>query len=316
MLGWRAASLALLALAGAFGAGPTAKAPVTRLKIPVIVPSEVSFGAQQVKAAVDGVPATVVGFSTPADHLLLLLVLDLSGDLSLVQPAKAAIMSELEQLPPHVHVALLRAQDGLRVIQDPTADRTVIQSAVEALSVSGRAGFLDSAETAAAIADSILAKSSVRVAIFYISDSDVTNYREDFTNPVINSSDAGDLSRKFPEALVQEKISKVDANLARTQVPLFLVQISYRSDRLNQAYLNGLRRLSLTTGGIALVCRSNAEIPAAIKNVFETIRNHYSITVEVPKVQSRSVNVRLGIADPDGGQIGVLHRLRFGFKKE
>lgn len=296
---------------------PTEKQqPVRRLRVPVLVPPKTAFKLEDVQATIGGEAAKVMRLATPADDLIVMLVLDLASDVNLAQRANAALFEEIEQMPPQVHIALLRAQDGLRVIQDPTKDRSAIRVPIEAMTISGRAGLLDSIETAATIADSILAKSSVRVAVLYITDSDVANYREDFSNPVINSSDSGDLSRKFPEALVQEKISKIDAALARSLAPVFLVQISYRSDRLNEAYLNGLRQLSTTTGGIALICRSNAEIPEAIKGIMESIRDHYSLTLEPPKAPSRSIEVRLTISGPDGVLSNIGYRSRFDLKRE
>ena len=46
-----------------------------------------------------------------------------------------------------------------------------------------------------------------------VTDSDVNNYREDFTNPTINWSDSGDISRRFRDGLVRERVSKLDAAL-------------------------------------------------------------------------------------------------------
>jgi hypothetical protein len=292
------------------------KAETTRVKVPVLAPANASFSRQDIKATVDGGPAEVVAVTGPAEDLILMLVLDLSEDLTLAKRANSALLDVIERLPSHVYVALLRAQDGLRVLQDPTLDRAEIRRAIGSLTITGRAGLLDSIETAASIADSILAKSAVRVAVLYVTDSDVANYRQDFTNPVINSSDAGDLSRKFPEALIHEEVSKLDANLARTFAPVFIVHISYRSDRRNEAYLNGIRQIAATTGGTAVVCRSNAEIPAAIHSVLDTIQNHYSVTVRLPKGQGRPVDVRLSIGGPDGMQSGFVHRSRFTLQKE
>jgi len=77
------------------------------------------------------------------------------------------------------------------VLADPGTDRAAAVSAVRDLPVSGKAALLDCVETVTQLADSILAKTAVRVAVFYLTDSDPENYREDFTNPVINSSDKG-----------------------------------------------------------------------------------------------------------------------------
>jgi hypothetical protein len=307
---------ALVALANCLVAFAPGNPGITRVKVPVLVAANAPIDAPNIQATINGAPATVVSVASPVDDLILMLVMDLAGDLTLAERAKTALLSEFEQAPKRLHVALLRAQDGLRVIQDPGRDLSHVKTAIESLSVTGRAGLIDSVETAAAIADSILSKSSVRVAILYITDSDVKNYREDFTNPVINSSDAGDLSRKFPEALIQEKISKLNGNLARTQAPVFIVQINYLNDRLNEAYMNGLRQLATTTGGVAILCRSNAEIPAAISGVLGAIRDHYSVTLEMPKVHARTVDVRLTITNSDGLQQDVGYRSRFDLKKE
>ena len=229
---------------------------------------------------------------------------------------RSALLSEFEQAPKRAACCSIARAGRFTRDSRPWPDLSQVKTAIESLSVTGRAGLIDSVETAAAIADSILSKSSVRVAILYITDSDVKNYREDFTNPVINSSDAGDLSRKFPEALIQEKISKLNWNLARTQAPVFIVQINYLNDRLNEAYMNGLRQLATTTGGVAILCRSNAEIPAAISGVLGAIRDHYSVTLEMPKVHARTVDVRLTITNSDGLQQDVGYRSRFDLKKE
>jgi hypothetical protein len=315
----RFASITLLfsiALANGLGASAPRKPDITRLKVPVLAAANVAVTSGNIQATVAGAPAKVVAVASPSDDLILMLVLDLAGDLTLAERAKSALLSEFEQSPKRLHVALLRAQDGLRVIQDPGQDLSRVKPAIESLSVTGRAGLLDSIETAAAIADSILSKSAVRVAVLYITDSDVKNYRQDFTNPVINSSDAGDLSRKFPEALIQEKISKVNANLARTQAPVFIVQINYLTDRLNEAYMNGLRQLATTTGASAILCRSSVEIPAAIGGMLGTIRDHYSVTLEVPRVNARSVDVKLTVSDSEGSPQDVGYRSRFDLKKD
>ena len=305
-------TILILLLASILFGGAAASSPkITRLKIPVLAPAGADLTLEGSQAFVGDSAAKVVALATPADDLILMLVLDLSGEPTAAQRAKVALLSEIDELPSQVYVAVLRAQDGLRVLQDPTADRTAIKAGLESVTVSGRAGLLDSVEAGVSIADSILAKSAVRVAILYVTDSDVTNYREDFENPVINSSDVGDLSRKFPDALIQEKISKIDGNLTRTQAPVFVVHVNYRNDRLNEAYRNGLRRLTLTTGGMAAICHSSAEIPAAIRDLFTTIKNLYSVTVELPVVEMRSVDVKLSFDGRDGSRHSVAHRSLF-----
>jgi hypothetical protein len=185
--------------------------------------------------AIDGAASRVVQVQCPDDDLVILLVLDLSSsDLTVADPAKETLTGEIRKLPLNAFVGLLRAQDGLVVLHDPTADRDAITTLVAQQTLSGKTGLLATIDTAGRIADPMLEKSAVRVAILYITDGDVRNYREDFTNPVINSSDSHDLSRRFPETLVQEKIAKLDvlaAERARSSS-----STSARTDRLNEAY--------------------------------------------------------------------------------
>lgn len=244
-------------------------------------------------AKLEGVPAHIREVLGPDDDLMLLLVTDLTEDLSSVAPAKEALISELRQMPSNTYTGLMRAQDGLKVLLDPTPDKEAVADAIDSLPVSGKAGFLDTVETVARIADAILTKTSVRVAVLCVTDSDVHNYREDFTNPVINYSDPHDLSRRFPEGLIREKISKLDGVLAGLQTPLFLVHLDYRSDRLNEAYQAGLMQLATTTGGTSIFCRSRAEIPAAIQRALQTIASHHSVGVELPDRPPKILQVQL-----------------------
>jgi hypothetical protein len=244
-------------------------------------------------ATLEGASSRVLAVKGPGDDLMILIVLDLVGDLSLVDAAKGSLVTAIGSLPGSATVGLLRAQDGLKVLLDPTGDRAALTRAITELPVSGHAGLLDTVETMGRLADSILARSSVRVAILYVTDGDVTNYREDFTNPVINSSDSHDLSRRFPESLILEKISKLDAGLSRQQAPLFIVHLRYRNDRLNEAYQNGLKQLAETTAGTALFCRSSAEIPDAIQKTLDQISSHYSVTLALPERASRNVQVQI-----------------------
>jgi hypothetical protein len=264
------------------------------------------------EAKLDGQPARVLAVRRPADDLLLLVVLDLTGDFALVQSAKEALAEEVHKLPGYVRAGLLRAQDGLRVIVDPTADRNAIAQAIHEAPVSGKAGLLDTVETVETIADAVLAKSTVRVAVLYITDSDIANYRDDYTNPVINSSDSHDLSRRFPEALVQEKITRLAAKLAVHQAPLFVLHLKYRDDRLNEAYQIGLKELAVTTAGASAFCRSNAEIGPALNSLFETIRAHYSLSLEVPVRCRRNMEVQVSLP---GGDRALSYRTRLSLKE-
>jgi len=256
-----------------------------------------SLKAGDLTAKLEGEPARIRTVLGPEDELLLLLVMDVVGDLSLVEPAKRTVVSAIQDLPENVYVGLMQAQDGLTVLVDPTPDREKISRSLETLPVSGRPGLLDTVETVSKIGDEVLAKSEVRVAVLYITDSDVREYREDFTNPVINRSDPHDLSRRFPEGLIREKISKLDSILASLETPVFVVHLDYRSERLNEAYQAGLIQLSSTTGGTSLFCRSSAEIPSVIQKMLQTVKSFYRVDIELPPRPPKILQVQLESAD-------------------
>lgn len=307
--------VALAALCGSLRAAPPVKLAAHSFRVPVWADSKndppALLAAKDLSATLDGDATRVLSVKGPDDGLMLLVVLDLAGDLSLAEPAKEALALEIEKLPPRIVVAVMRAQDGPKVLADPGPDRSPALSAVRDLPVSGKAGLLDTLETVTRLADSILAKAAVRVAVLYLTDSDVENYREDFTNPVINSSDTHDLSRKFPEALIQDKISKLAAVLITRQAPLFIVHLRYRGDRLGEAYQNGLKQLADVTGGTAIFCRSSEEIADAVHRALVTITLSYSVTLALPERPLRNVQVLLDA----GGKWSLGYRARFGLKE-
>ena len=248
---------------------------------------------QELKATVNGVPARVARMTGDQEPLVLLVVLDLAGDLSLVDPAREALIAEIANLPPQVSVALLRAQDGLRVLDDPGTSRMKLAKTIRELAISGRAGLLETINSVVLLADSMLVKTRVRTAVLYVSDSLITNYREDYTNPVVNSSDSNDMSRRFPEGLVKEKVRQLRSELVSTLSPVFLVHLNYQSDRLNEAYQTGLLDLSAASGGRAVFCRSVGEIPSAVTETLERLIRLQSVDLEVKPSRARQWELSL-----------------------
>ena len=289
--------LATLAVA----ATPSAKAPpqkAQQIRVPVSVESAKKLKADDFDAVIDRVgQAKVVHVRGPESDLLLIVVMDVVGDLALVDPARQALVRQMGEMPTRVHAGLLRAQDGLRVLLDPTTDRDAFQSALMSMPVAGKAGLLDTVEVASQVGEAIGLKSGVRVALLYVTDSNVRNYQEDFTNPVINSSDSRDLSRRFPEGLIREKIARVEKQLALFQTPLFILHIAYSSERLNVAYQSGLLQLARSTGGTATFCRSSAEISAAIASLTWQVVNQYRVHVQPPPNVPKSIDLYLTSGD-------------------
>ena len=269
------------------------------VQVPVWTGEGSVLSAQSLSASVDGSPSEILGVHVPTDDLMLLVVLDLTDDLAAVEQARTALLARMNTLPANHYVSVLSAQNGLRVLSEPTSDRNKSIAAIRSQQVGGRAGLLETIEEAARIGSSIIAKSGVRLAILYLTDSDVNNYREALNNPTINQSDSGDVSRRA-DSLIRERVSRMVTSLAKTQAPVFISHLSYRSDALNVAYQTGLITLASATGGSTTVARSNAEIPTAINQTLDHILGHYSVTVALHK-SNKKVDVTL--ANQAGGAL-------------
>jgi hypothetical protein len=297
-------------LAGALPAG-AAERPATALRVTGwTADAQARLEASQLKASAEGKPAKLLRVRGPGDDLLLLALLDLAGDLTLAEPAKDALLAAAGKLPENAWAGLLRAQDGLRVALDPTPDRAALATAVKEGQVAGRAGLLEAVEPAARLGTAVIARSPVRLAVLAITDSNVYNYREDYTNPVINPSDSRDLSRRFPEALVREKTAKLAESIASYDVPVFIVHVSFLRDRVNEAYQTGLRQIAESTGGEATFCRTPGEIAPAIESAVERIAAHWSIDLELSEAPQRNFSVAL-----EAGNGGFTYRTRYGRRK-
>ncbi len=271
---------------------PLAMFAAENIQVPVWTPEGVALGTDGLTATIGGEPTDVLSVQAPTDDLMLLVVLDLTDDLALVEQARAALLARIESMPANHLVGVLSAQNGLRVLAEPTSDHEKVAEAIRSQQVGGRAGLLETVEEASRIGTAVMQKSGVRVAILYITDSDINNYREAFDNPTVNRSDNGDVSRRM-DSLVRERMSRVSANLSKGQAPVFITHLSYRSDQLNVAYQTGMISLTAATGGNALIARSNAEIPQYVTGTVDHIIGHYSVKLAVKNPQLKKAEVAL-----------------------
>jgi hypothetical protein len=248
----------------------------------------------------NGKPAKVKNELAPTSDQVVLIVFDLTGDLSRIDDAKQTVVNEISNLPRNVWVGILRAQDGLHVLADPTPNRQEVIDILRSLSSSGTPGLLETVRATLSLADAMIRKSPVRVSVLYITDGSIYSYREDYTDPVINPSDNHDLSRRFRAVLINEKISKLERHISSLEAPLFVVHLHYRQNQLDSAYQNGLDTLARDTGGETVICRSNTEISQAISHIFTRISDVWGLILSVPRKTRRELQV--GLKASCGGQ--------------
>lgn len=276
--------LVMILLACVLAASALADASVeTRtIAVPVWVATNDCGATPKFQATVNGKLVPVIKALGPSSDQMILIVSDLTSNLSLIESAKQALVSQISKLPLNTWVGLLRAQDGLHVLANPGANRKPAISAIEALSNNGQPGLLDTVIPALTLASGIARKAPVRISVLYITDGSIYGYPEDYTNPVINESDPYDLSRAFRDELIDNKISALMGDLGFSEAPLFVVQLEFRRDELSEAYQNGLDALARATGGDSEICLSQAEIPDVISDMFNRISNTWLLTLALP----------------------------------
>ncbi|MGA2988350.1 MAG: hypothetical protein ABSG32_31665 [Terriglobia bacterium] len=299
----------LLALLAAGSTLETVQAQTASVSIPAWVEEGNCGPAPRFEATFNGKPAPVTSQLGPGSDQIILMVFDFTGEVSLVEAAKQAVVEEISRLPANAWVGLLRDQDGLHVLADPGPNRQPLVDAIKDFAGMGKPGLFETVNSALTLADSIMRKSAVRVSVLYITDGNIYNYREDYTNPVINGSDPHDLSRVFPDALIQDKISKLVGDVSSLEAPLFVTHINFRGDTLNESYQNGLLTLADATGGRGQVCRSVGEIPDAIAAAFTRISSAWRLTLGVPPKFHSNAQIHLS-APCEGEDVRLSWRTR------
>ncbi len=254
----------------------TTRVPAEALKTPVWTDAR----TEQIEVTLDGERVAVRSVQTPDDHLIVLLVMDTVKFPDRADAAREAIVAKLRLLGPKYFAGVLTAQDGLLVRQDPVRGRQKLKAELESLDVRGAPGLLDVIEQASRIADRTLEAAAVRVAVLFLTDGAVEDYRGDYTIPVVNPSDRRDLSRRFRSELILERIRSIVDALERGQAPLFFLHLARKYDDLNEAYQNGISEFARVTGGNALFARGLQEVPAMVEQLLDEIAAHTVLTLE------------------------------------
>ncbi|MDE0105491.1 MAG: hypothetical protein OXN89_24200 [Bryobacterales bacterium] len=233
------------------------------------------------EVAIDGRPVPVNSVQTPDDHLILLLVLDTVKYPDRFDAAQEALIAKLTALGPNYYVGVLTAQDGLVVRQDPVRSRRRLRERLEAIDVRGVPGLLDVVVDVSRVADATLNSADVRLAVLFLTDGEIEDYRGDYTIPVVNPSDRSDLSRRFGAQLILERVRSVTDSLESAQAPLFFIHLARRHDDLNEVYQNGISEFASVTGGQALFAQGLQEIPALVEQILDEIASHSVLTLDV-----------------------------------
>lgn len=236
--------------------------------------------ATGLEVTLDGRPAEVTATLAPDEHLILLLVMDTVKYPDRVDAARYALVRKLRELGKKYFVGVFTAQDGLAVQLDPVRGRNKLRDTLQSLDVRGMPGLLDVVEQASQIADRTLAAAPVRLAVLFVTDGAIGDYRGHYTIPVVNPSDQRDLSRRFRDQLILARIRHAVDALESAQAPLFFLHLARSFDNLNEVYQNGISEFARVTGGTALFAQGLQEIPAMVDRLLDEIASVTVLTIE------------------------------------
>ncbi|MYC83832.1 MAG: hypothetical protein F4X19_17335 [Acidobacteria bacterium] len=261
-------------------------------------PVQPRMGREDLSVFAGPEPLQITRQERPGTPTFLFLAFDLVEDQAPINAAKQALADEVRKLGPEYWVGLIEVQETLSVIQDPTRDKRLLLKKVQQSRQFGKAGLLESIQALADFSSSLMRRSSVRVAVILVTDSDVSNYRTEYSNPPINRSDRRDLSRRFEGRALQEEISRLSTAMVRFPVPLLVVHVAPGRDSLNRTYQDGLVQVAGAAGGRLFLSKSTGDIPRTLQEAFEWADSFYAVEFEVPLRPSGlfEIEARLGAA--------------------
>ena len=106
-----------------------------QIRVPVwLAPGTDPSDVSGFRASIGGVSSKILSVKRPSDDLLLIIALDMTQDLTQATLAKQALAAEIANLPPNAVVAVMRAQDSLKVLAEPNL---VAESGKEASFLAG-----------------------------------------------------------------------------------------------------------------------------------------------------------------------------------
>jgi Ca-activated chloride channel family protein len=221
----------------------------------------------------DGLPQEIQSFSRDELPLAVALVIDRSGSVGpYISELRRIATRTLDQLKPKDEVALFSFADGVRRVEDLTADRKRIADAIARTRPGGGTNIVD------AVHESItyLAQSAPerRHAVILVSDNEAT---------VQPKSSEGAIIRKAMESetVVYSIKTAGQAPLLAMRLPSLL------------AGAGSVKKITKETGGEIMDAKNVASLDAALASVIARLRMRYS----------------MGYLPPSTSQVGAFHAI-------
>jgi hypothetical protein len=144
----------------------------------------------------------------PESPLLIVLALDTTGDLTWINTLRTGLEAFVRHLPANIQVMVVTINDGIKVVQNNTADPDALARAVQQYDITGRPGFLENVVSLEEKSDRILERYPLRVATLYVTDSDLYGYR-----------------RRFSPSDFTTEVERIKSQLWKFSAPLYVLRL-------------------------------------------------------------------------------------------
>jgi len=189
-------------------------------------------------------PGQLASCNGPESPVLIPLVFDTTGDLTYIDAIRKELIKAIQALPPNVQFMVLTANDGLKVVQNNTADKKLLTDAIMNYPTKGYPGFMENILNVAEQMHKLQANHSIRVCPILITDSEIYRYRKQYTTADFNT-----------------EADRYEGKLRETSVPLFVIRLPIgNNDTFNRNYEGAMREMARGTGG-------EAEFPMGVSGV-------------------------------------------------
>jgi VWFA-related protein len=236
----------------------------------------------------DKEPVQVDFFLNTDAPVLIPLVFDTTGDLTYIDAMRQELTRFVDNLPPGIQLMVLTANDGLKVVQNNTADKELLKKAILNYSTKGYPGFMENLLGVAEYMNKLVLKTKIKICPIVITDSDIYKYRKQYTSADLNT-----------------EAERIKGKLQESFVPMFVLRLpAGGTDTLARNYEGLMRELARSTGGEAEFPMGLAGVSSALASTLHRIHGLYVVGWESDALKpGRTHWVDIQVVGRDGQEL-------------
>lgn len=258
--------------------------------------------SDQFAVLMDKEPVKVDFFLNPDAPVLIPLVFDTTGDLTYIDAMRQELCRFVDNLPPVIQLMVLTANDGLKVVQNNTSDKELLKKAILNYSIKGYPGFLENFLSVSDAMNKLVMKNKIKICPIFITDSDITKYRKQYTSADLNT-----------------EVDRIKSKLQESFVPIFVLRLPAGSnDTFARNYEGLMRELARATGGEAEFPMGVPGVSTALAGTLHRIHGLYVVGWESDRIKpGKEYKVKITVTGSDGQELDakVEYQESFEIKK-